>query len=74
LAINKYNICILKILTPHVVDPAQPPINISVKNIVRGKLPHPSNSAFIYPVPVNIEMVLKKIDLKLKLLLLFINR
>ena len=34
---------ILKILIPHVVEPAQPPMNISAKNNTRGKLPQLSN-------------------------------
>ena len=41
-------------------------ININAKNMVIGKLPQPSYSAFTYPVPVNIEILLKKTDLKLK--------
>ena len=61
---KRYNIWILKILTPHVVDPAQPPINISSKNRIKVKLPQVSNSAFTYPVPVNIEIILNDIDLK----------
>ena len=48
--------------------------NIKAKNNVKGKLPHPSNSAFTYPVPVKIEIVLKEIDLKLNSLPLVVNR
>ena len=47
------------------VEPAQPPINIRIKNITKGKLPQLSNWAFTYPVPVRIEITLKKIDLRL---------
>ena len=48
------------------VEPAQPPININPKNKINVKLPHASNSALTYPVPVNIEIMLNKIVLKLK--------
>ena len=58
---NKYKICIRKILMPHVVDPAHPPINISVKKKIKGKFPQPSNSPVTYPVPVNIDITLKTI-------------
>ena len=61
---NRYNIWILNILTPQVVDPAQPPININPKNIINVKLPQESNSAFTYPVPVKIDTTLKNTDLK----------
>ena len=61
LIINKYKIWILKILIPHVVEPAQPPINIKVKKKIRGKFPHPSNSPVTYPVPLKIEITLKEI-------------
>ena len=44
--ISEYKICILNIFIPQVVEPAQPPINISVKNIIRGKLPQLSNWSF----------------------------
>ena len=64
LIINRYNIWILNIFTPQVVDPAHPPINISARNMINVKLPQVSNSALTYPVPVNIEIILNKIDLK----------
>ena len=43
LIINLYKICILNIFTPHVVDPAHPPINIKIKKKNNEKLPHWSN-------------------------------
>ena len=43
---KEYKIWILKILIPQVVDPAHPPINISAKNRVIGKLPQLSYSEF----------------------------
>ena len=52
-------------MTPQVVEPAHPPINISPKNKTTGKPPQSSNLALTYPVPVKIDIVLKKIDLKL---------
>ena len=48
---------------PQVVEPAQPPINIKVKKKINGKFPQPSNSPVTYPVPVKIEITLKKIAL-----------
>ena len=60
-----YKICILNIFIPHVVEPAQPPINIRPKNKIIGKLPQSSYLAFTYPVPVKIEITLKTIGLKL---------
>ena len=33
-------LCILKILIPPVVDPAHPPINIIINNMINPKLPH----------------------------------
>ena len=44
--INEYKIWILKIFIPHVVEPAQPPMNINNKNKTKGKLPQLSNWAF----------------------------
>ena len=52
-------------MIPHVVDPAQPPININPKKIINEKPPQLSNSAFTYPVPVKIEITLNNTDLKL---------
>ena len=49
---------------PHVVEPAHPPINIRHKNKTKGKPPQLSNWALTYPVPVNIEITLKKTELK----------
>ena len=40
---KEYRICILKILIPHVVEPAHPPININTKNKTKEKLPQLSN-------------------------------
>ena len=40
-------------------------MNISNKNKITGKPPQLSNWAFTYPVPVNIDMTLNKIALKL---------
>ena len=54
----------LKIFIPHVVDPAHPPINMSIKKKINGKFPHWSNSLVTYPVPVKIETTLKITDLK----------
>ena len=54
-----YRIWILKILIPQVVEPAQPPINMSDKKKIKGKFPQPSNSPVTYPVPVKIEVILK---------------
>ena len=62
--IKEYKICILNIFIPHVVEPAQPPINIRPKNKIIGKLPQSSYLAFTYPVPVKIEITLKTIGLK----------
>ena len=42
---NEYKICNLNIFIPHVVDPAHPPININIKNKIKGKLPQLSNWA-----------------------------
>jgi len=53
------------------VEPAHPPINIKAKKRTKGKLPQLSNWAFTYPVPVKIEITLKKIDLKLNVSLPF---
>ena len=36
-------------------------MNIRVKKKINGKFPHPSNSPVTYPVPVKIEITLKKI-------------
>ena len=62
--INEYKIWILKILIPHVVEPAQPPMNIRKRNKRIGKLPQLSNSWVTYPVPVSIETTLKITALK----------
>ncbi len=61
---KEYRIWKRNIFIPHVVEPAQPPINIKARNKIRGKLPQSSNCAFTYPVPVKIEITLKNIDLK----------
>ena len=58
--INEKSIWTLNILIPHAVDPAQPPINISIKKNIKEKLPHLSNSCVTYPVPESIEITLKE--------------
>ena len=42
---KEYKICILKILIPHVVEPAHPPININPKNKIKENPPQLSNWA-----------------------------
>ena len=44
------------------------------KNKINVKLPHWSNSAFTYPVPVNMDTTLNNTDLKLKLFDPLINK
>ena len=70
LTINRYKIWILKTLIPHVVDPAHPPINIKLRKKIKGKFPQPSNLPVTYPVPVKIEITLKKTDLILNSVML----
>jgi hypothetical protein len=53
------NICNLKILIPHAVDPAQPPMNIKNKKKMSENLPHKPKSSVTYPVPDKIEITLK---------------
>ena len=54
------NIWSLKILIPHAVDPAHPPINIKNKKKIRENFPHNPKSSVTYPVPDNIDMTLKE--------------
>ena len=56
---NINNICNLKILIPHAVEPAQPPININNKKKIKENLPHKPKSSVTYPVPDSIEITLK---------------
>ena len=51
-------ICNLKILIPHVVDPAHPPMKVINKNINIMGVPHISYSAVTKPVPVKIDVTL----------------
>ena len=55
---NLYKICILNIFNPQAVDPAQPPINISIKKILMENHPNRYNLLVTYPVPVSIETTL----------------
>ena len=54
------NICSLKILIPHAVDPAHPPMNIKNKKNMSEKLPQSPKSSVTYPVPDKIEITLKE--------------
>ena len=49
----------LKILIPHVVDPAHPPRNIKKIKNIKGNFPHNPKSEVTYPVPDKIETTLK---------------
>ena len=54
------SICNLKILIPHAVDPAHPPINIKNKKKIKENFPHKPKSSVTYPVPDNMEITLNE--------------
>ena len=49
----------LKIFTPPVVDPAQPPINIIINIITNPNPPQRLKLELLYPVPVKMDIMLK---------------
>ena len=53
------NITIRETFSPPAVDPAQEPINISIKSIVLEKGCHKSKSTVAYPVVVIIDETVK---------------
>ena len=57
--LHKFNPIRIKYIKENIID------QFKARNKVNGKLPHPSNSALTYPVPVNIEIILKITNLKL---------
>ena len=54
------NICNRKILIPHAVEPAHPPINIRSKKKTNENFPHKPKSSVTYPVPDKIDITLKE--------------
>ena len=69
--INNWN---LKILIPHAVDPAHPPINIKNKKNIKGKFPQSSKLVVTYPVPVRIEIILNDMSIISEEKDLFLNK
>ena len=47
------------------VDPAHPPINISIRKKTKGKFPQLLKFSVVYPVPVRIDITLNETDTKL---------